>query len=89
MINVVSNQLEEVNTYIEEKIRPCVQGDGGDLRVIDLEDNKVRIAALNECSRCPLTMNCYKTWLEDEINKQFESGYEVVITIEKPYFWDK
>ncbi len=81
--------IHKIREFVEKEIRPCVQGDGGDLEIIGLEGNTLSVAALNECSRCPLTRSCYRTWLEDRINGKFQSSLTVDIKIRKPYFWDK
>jgi len=81
--------FERISRFLEEQIRPRVQGDGGDLELTALEGNALRIKALNECSRCPLTTNCYKEWLRSRINTEFNAFYDVEIQIQKPYFWDK
>lgn len=86
---MVDNLFIEMDAYINEQIRPCVQGDGGDLELVEIKDNKIQILALNECSICPLTMNCYKNWLEEQLNQQFKLNYQLEIKIKKPYFWDK
>lgn len=82
--------MDEVNQIIERDIRPRVQGDGGDLKLIAIEGNQLWIEAHNECSRCPLTQGCYKDWLEKEINTKLvlEQPYTLKIIIKKPYFWD-
>lgn len=90
MISNMSNNLfMEIESYIKENIRPRVQGDGGDLELVDIRDNKIYILALNECSICPLTVNCFKNWLEEQLNQQFQLDYQLLIEIKKPYFWDK
>lgn len=83
------NFFNKINNYIKESIRPRVQGDGGDLKLVEVKDNKIHILALNECSICPLTMNCYKDWLENHLNQHFKTDYQLEIELKKPYFWDK
>lgn len=78
-----------LKAYIDSEIKPCVQADGGEIELKSVEDNTIYIAALNECSICPLTRNCYQDWLQQKINAKFKSDYKIYIEIKKPYFWDK
>lgn len=82
---------EQLNQYIARDLRPRVQGDGGDLQLVAVTDETYVVHALNECSRCPLTKNCYKDWLQNQLNDVVSDGIHriVEIHIKKPYFWDK
>ncbi len=82
---------EQLQHVIETDIRPRVQGDGGDLKLMEVDDTTIHIEALNECSRCPLTNHCYHDWLESELlgRSQEAQGRQVKLYIRKPYFWDK
>lgn len=44
---------EKINTVIE-KIRPYLQGDGGDLELVKVEDNKVYVKIKGHCAACPM-----------------------------------
>ena len=45
--------LAKINKVIDEKIRPGVQMDGGDIEVIDVENGIVKIRLHGACDGCP------------------------------------
>lgn len=89
MKKVAEDIYAVIKEYIDNEIKPCVQADGGEIELKAVVGNTIHIAALNECSICPLTEGCYKDWLQQKINSEFEKNYLVKIEIKKPYFWDK
>lgn len=42
-----------INTFIDKQIRPVLQGDGGDLQVINLDGNELSIHYQGACGSCP------------------------------------
>ncbi len=46
-------RLEKINVLLDEEIRPYLQHDGGDLHVLSLEDNVLRIHYQGACGTCP------------------------------------
>ncbi len=46
-------RLEKINVLLDEEIRPYLQHDGGDLHVIGLEGDVLRIHYQGACGTCP------------------------------------
>lgn len=46
-------RLEEINALLDERIRPSLQGDGGNLHVIGLVGNYLSIHYQGACGSCP------------------------------------
>jgi Fe-S cluster biogenesis protein NfuA len=44
---------EKIKTIIQEKIRPALQMDGGDIEFVSLEGNTVKVRLRGACSGCP------------------------------------
>ena len=44
---------ERVKKIIEERIRPALQMDGGDIDFIGMDGNKVRVQLKGACHGCP------------------------------------
>lgn len=80
---------ESLKSFIENKINPRVQGDGGEVTFISFDKNVLSIMVQGECSRCPLTAGCFKDWMVQEIGKVWHQEVKVKIIVKKPYFWDK
>jgi len=65
--------LENYREKIEEaldNIRPYLEADGGNVRVIDLtEDMVLRLELLGNCGSCPMSTMTLKAGVEEAIKK--------------------
>ncbi len=80
---------QNLKDFIAKTINPRVQGDGGEVTFVSLENGVLSIMVQGECSRCPLTAPCFKDWMVQEIKKVWDIELSVEIIVKKPYFWDK
>jgi Fe-S cluster biogenesis protein NfuA len=48
-----AQRLERINALLDERIRPYLQGDGGDLEVVDLVGNELCVHYQGACGSCP------------------------------------
>jgi len=46
-------RLDVINVLLDEQIRPSLQGDGGDLKVLDLNGNQLTVHYQGACGTCP------------------------------------
>ncbi len=74
-----SNMTPEMRTIeeiLDRRIRPGLQGDGGDLAVKDYKDNTVLIKYQGACGTCPSstsgTLEAIRSILRDEFNPEVE-----------------
>ena len=62
-----------------EKIRPYIQGDGGDIEFVDLdENNAVHVRLRGACSGCPSAAMTLKMGVERAIKQHVPEITEVV-----------
>ena len=59
---------EEVKRIIE-KIRPALQADGGDIELIGVDGEIVKVKLRGACTGCPLSQMTLKGFVEDSIKK--------------------
>lgn len=52
----LSKEMQEIENILDRTIRPGLQADGGDLDVISLEDNELKILYQGACGGCPSAM---------------------------------
>ncbi len=65
----MSDLLERVNKAIDT-IRPYLAADGGDVRVVDIDENNVvTIELLGACESCPMSPMTMKAGVEESIKK--------------------
>jgi Fe-S cluster biogenesis protein NfuA len=74
--------------YINEYIRPRIQGDGGEITFVKQEENVVTVLLQGECSKCLILDRCLK-WIEERIAADKGENVTVVGIRKKPYFQDK
>jgi len=62
-----------------EKIRPYIQGDGGDIELVDVdENNAVHVRLRGACSGCPSATVTLKMGVERAIKQQVPEISEVI-----------
>ncbi len=44
---------EKIQKVIDEKIRPALKMDGGDIEYVGMDGNKVKVRLLGACHGCP------------------------------------
>jgi Fe-S cluster biogenesis protein NfuA len=59
---------EKVEKVIEE-IKPYLQADGGDIELVDVEDNVVKVKLKGACAGCPGAMMTLKFGVERKIKE--------------------
>lgn len=72
----LSPELQKIEEILDRTIRPGLQGDGGDLEVINFENNKLYVMYQGACGTCPSstqgTLMAIEGILRDEFNPEIE-----------------
>ncbi len=72
----LSPELKRIEEILDETIRPGLQGDGGDLTVVNLENNKLYVHYEGACGTCPSsttgTLLAIEGILKDHLNQDIE-----------------
>lgn len=69
---------EKVETVLE-KIRPALQADGGDVSLIDVEeDGTVKVKLLGACGSCPMSTMTLKNGIERLLKQEIPEVKEVL-----------
>ena len=67
-----SPEIAQINTILDETVRPALQMDGGDLQVIEYQNNVLKIHYQGACGSCPSssmgTMMAIENILKDQFN---------------------
>ena len=53
-----------------EKIRPFLQRDGGDIELVDIVDNVVKVRLKGACSGCPMSQMTLKQGVEKALKEE-------------------
>lgn len=84
----LSPELQKIEEILDKKIRPGLQGDGGDLQCLSFEDNVLIVKYEGACGTCPSstmgTLEAIRAILRDD----FEPNIEVYAAPPEndPYF---
>lgn len=76
-----------MENYINNYIRPRLQGDGGEITFVKQEGSEVTVLLQGECSKCLILDRCL-AWIEERISKDLNQNVKVIGIRKKPYFQD-
>ena len=73
MIATTHSKSEELTKRIEsslDSIRPYLEADGGNVRVLEItKDNVVRLEFIGNCENCPMSTMTFKAGVEEAIRR--------------------
>ena len=76
--------MEELRTKVEtalEEIRPFLQGDGGDISIVSIEDKVVDVKLHGNCVGCSVNQMTLKSGVEMTV-KKYAPEIEKVVNVE-------
>jgi Fe-S cluster biogenesis protein NfuA len=69
-------EMQRIEEILDKRIRPGLQGDGGDLMVKDFKDNVLIVKYQGACGTCPSsttgTLEAIRSILRDEFHQEIE-----------------
>ena len=77
-----------MKNYINNIIKPKLQGDGGEIDFVSYENGKLTVLLQGECSKCLIVDRCL-SWIESEVFRDMGESVKVIAQKKKPFFWDK
>jgi Fe-S cluster biogenesis protein NfuA len=63
---------EELNQRVEsalDTIRPYLEADGGNVRVLEIKDNILKLEFMGNCGTCPMSTMTFKAGVEEAIKR--------------------
>lgn len=76
-----------VQKYIENVLAPKLQGDGGWIEFVSLEEKTLNVIFRGECSKCLILHRC-TAWIEQQIKDDLGKQVKINAVRIKPYFQD-
>lgn len=70
-------KLEQINELLDQEVRPYLQGDGGDLYVVGLEDSTLKVHYQGACGTCPSSISGTLAGIESLV-RRIDPELEVV-----------
>lgn len=72
----IKEEVEKIEKILDQKVRPALQSDGGDLMIEDFKDNVLTIFYTGACGSCPSattgTMKGIEEVLKNEYSKEIK-----------------
>jgi Fe-S cluster biogenesis protein NfuA len=62
--------MKELVQSALDKIRPALQADGGDVELVDVEGNVVKVRLQGACKGCPMSQMTLKNGIEKFLMKE-------------------
>lgn len=69
---------QAVQEILDDMVRPALQGDGGDITLIKVEDNNIYVKLVGSCSTCPSSIMTMKMGVEALLKEEFPAMRELV-----------
>jgi Fe-S cluster biogenesis protein NfuA len=69
---------ERVQAVIE-RIRPLIQGDGGDIELVDVVDNKAKVRLTGNCVGCPSAQMTLFMGVEMALKEEIPEFEELIV----------
>jgi len=63
--------FEAVQEIMDEMVRPALQGDGGDITLLRIENNDIYVKLVGSCSTCPSSILTMKMGVEALLKEEF------------------
>jgi Fe-S cluster biogenesis protein NfuA len=63
----LARPLEDRVAAALEEVRPALQADGGDVKLVGIEDNVVKVELLGACHCCPMAKSTLKDFVEERV----------------------
>lgn len=73
-----TQRILKINNIIETQISPELQKDGGDIALIDIQDNKVFVKLQGKCSSCKNATLTIKRFVEQTLRTAMDEDIEVI-----------
>lgn len=70
-------KLEQIDELLDQEVRPFLQGDGGDLYVVGMEGNTLKVHYQGACGTCPSSISGTLAGIESLV-KRIDPEMEVV-----------
>lgn len=76
-VMTAAQKILKIGRVIDQQISPQLQKDGGDIELIDVEGNKVKVKLTGMCSGCKNAAMTLKAFVESVLKDKVDSSLEV------------
>jgi NifU-like protein len=73
---------QKIQEVLDREIRPGLAMDGGDMELVDIQDNKVYVTLHGHCNSCASSTMTMKFFVQDRLREMVDPTLEVIDTTE-------
>ena len=73
--------LDQVQELFDEMVRPALQGDGGDIKLVKIENNDIYVRLVGSCQSCPSSVLTMKMGVEALLKEELP-GFGALIQVD-------
>ena len=73
-----TQQILKVNSILENYVAAELRKDGGDIELVDIEDNKIYVNLQGSCKNCPSSNLTLKNFVENVLKEHISEDVEVI-----------
>ena len=70
--------MQEKVQAVLDKVRPSLQADGGDVKLVEVKDGVVKVKLTGACAGCPMSQMTLKNGIERILKREIPEVKEVV-----------
>ena len=70
--------IRQLEKLFDEQIRPALASHGGNVEIVDVDNNKLFVKFVGGCQGCSASKATLKGGVEETVKKQFSDIHEVV-----------
>ena len=71
-------KIRKIEELINDRIRPALKQDGGDLELVDFDHNTVYVSLKGACATCPSSTHTMQQFIEKELRKEISKDIKVL-----------
>jgi Fe-S cluster biogenesis protein NfuA len=73
-----SPEIQQIETILDETVRMYLQGDGGDIEVVDYADHKLFVKYQGACGTCPSSTTATLDGISSILQDRFDPKIEII-----------
>lgn len=84
MVRTMSNNLNEIESFIEKNIRPYLISHGGDVEIVSFNNNMLRVKLMGQCMTCPASADTFEESIKNVLLSEFKELKDVILVNDVP-----
>lgn len=80
----MSNNLNQIESFIEKNIRPYLISHGGDVEIVSFNNNMIRVKLMGQCMTCPASADTFEESIKNVLLSEFKELKDVILVNDVP-----